>query len=186
MRHPVKTLLLLAALAVVLAPIQARADGFIEPWVGPSWGSNIDNGRAAVGLSAGALGKVAGVEFDLGFSPRFFGPISDFGSNSVVTAMGDLVIGAPIGNPEGRYFRPYAVGGIGLLRTQIEKPNGTIFDTVASNNDLGWNMGAGLMGYVSRHVGLRGDVRYLRSTDDHGSAGNNFHFWRVGMGLTFR
>lgn len=182
----VRPLLLVAALAFLLAPAQARADGYISPWVGPSWGSDVDNGRTAIGVSLGAVGTFVGAEVDLGFSPRFFGPVSDFGNNSVITAMGDLMIGAPIGNPEGKYIRPYAVGGIGLLRTQVEQANGTIFDTFSSNNDLGWNMGAGLMAYVSRHVGLRGDVRYVRSTDDHGSAGNNFHFWRMGFGLMFR
>ena len=28
--------------------------------------------------------------------------------------------------------------------------------------DAGWNAGGGVMGYFAQHIGLRGDLRYLR------------------------
>jgi hypothetical protein len=185
MRRATKTLLVLAALALVLAPVPARADGFIAPWLGTNWGSNVDNGRSAFGVSAGGMGGgIVGGEFDLGFSPSFFGTQNDFGHNSVVTAMGNLIVGVPIGGTYGRSVRPYLSGGAGLLRTQID--GGNLFTAHSANNDLGWNLGAGVMGYFSEHVGLRGDLRYLRDTNDHGDPNSILHFWRLGFGVTFR
>jgi hypothetical protein len=49
------------------------------------------------------------------------------------------------------------------------------------------------MGYFNEHVGLRGDVRYLRATSDLKSgvssldlSGNQLHFWRASVGVVFR
>ena len=184
MRRATKTLLLLAACAVILAPVQARADGFVAPWVGTNWGSDIDNGRAAFGVTAGGMGAgVIGGEFDLGFSPSFFGTKTDFGNNSVLTAMGNLIVGVPIGGTYGKSVRPFLSGGVGLIRTQTEIGN-NVFNVSGSNNDFGWNAGAGLMGYFSQHVGLRGDIRYMR--DAQNSSSNNLHFWRFNIGVTFK
>jgi hypothetical protein len=58
-----------------------------------------------------------------------------------------------------------------------------------SNNDLGVNVGVGVMGVTRRNVGLRADVRYFRDLVDH-TAGNTtnidfgaFHFWRASIGV---
>src|SRR5207245_2591507 len=55
MPRALKTLILTSAIALVLAPIQARADGFVTPWVGAAFGSSIDNGRGTFGVSAGGM-----------------------------------------------------------------------------------------------------------------------------------
>jgi hypothetical protein len=185
MRNAIKTLLLLAALAVVLAPVQARAEGFFAPWAGTNWGNDINHGRGVVGISAGGMGAAGtiGGEFDFGFSPSFFGPKSEFGSNSVMTAMGNLIVGVPIGGTSGRSVKPYFTGGVGVLRTQID--GGDVFNPSVDDNDFAWNLGGGVMGYFSDHVGLRGDLRYVRNTADDSVLGN-VHFWRLGVGLTFK
>ena len=41
---------------VVLAPMQARADGWVTPWIGTAFGSSIENGRGTFGVSAGGMG----------------------------------------------------------------------------------------------------------------------------------
>ncbi len=56
------------------------------------------------------------------------------------------------------------------------------------------NAGAGLMGFFTDHVGLRGDIRYFRSFEDTDPdtdvdfdlAGGDFDFWRGTVGLAFR
>lgn len=186
MRHTTKTLLLLTALAMVLAPVQARADGFFVPWAGTNWGSDIGNGRGVVGITAGYMGAgIIGGELDFGLSPSFFGNKTDFGKNSVITTMANLIVGIPIGGTHGASVRPYVSGGLGLLRTQIER-GGALFDVSSSSNDLGWNAGAGVMTYLSQHVGLRGDLRYVRDTNNGGLEGANLHFFRLGFGVSFR
>ena len=192
MKHVIKTLILSGAAALVLVPAPARADGFVTPWVGSAFGSNINNGQATIGVSAGGMGAgINGAEMDFGCSPRFLGPKSDFRNNTVMNLMGNVIIGVPIGGTHGAGVRPYVVGGIGLVRTQID--GGTIAKVSSSNNMFGWDAGGGVMGYFSDHVGLRGDVRYLRATSDLNSgvssldlSGNQLHYWRATVGVVFR
>src|SRR5437868_2521235 len=79
-------------------PMRARADGFVTPWVGSAFGSSIKNGQATIGVSAGGMGAgIIGGEADFGWSPSFFGTKSDFGNNTVMNLMGNLIIGIPVG-----------------------------------------------------------------------------------------
>ena len=192
MQRVIKSLILAITAAVVLAPAQARADSFFTPWVGSAFGSNIQNGQTTVGISAGGMGAgIIGGEVDLGWSPSFFGTKSDFGNNTVMNLMGSVIIGIPIGGQHGAGIRPYAVGGLGLIRSQID--GGTVANVSSSNNMFGWDAGGGVMGYFSDHVGLRGDLRYLRATSDLKTGittldleGNQLHFWRASIGVVFR
>jgi opacity protein-like surface antigen len=194
MKRVIKTLIIASAVAVVLTPMQARADGFVTPWVGSAFGSNIQNGQTTFGVSAGGMGAgIIGGEADFGWSPSFFGTKSDFGNNTVMNLMGNLIIGIPIGGQTGAGIRPYVVGGIGLIRTQIDGGSLTNFSPSVSQNNFGWDAGGGVMGYFSNHVGLRGDLRYLRATGDLTTNirsidlnADRLHFWRASVGVVFR
>jgi hypothetical protein len=75
MKGVIKSFIIACAALVVLAPMPARADGFVTPWVGSAFGSNINNGQATIGVSAGGMGAgIIGGELDFGWSPSFFGP----------------------------------------------------------------------------------------------------------------
>ena len=192
MRRGLKTLILTGTIALVLAPIQARADGFFSPWVGSAFGSSINNGQTTFGVTGGAMGAgIIGGEVDFGYSPSFFGTKSDFGNNTVINLMGNVIVGVPLGGTHGAGVRPYATAGVGMLRTQID--GGTLANVSSSNNMFGWNAGAGLMGYFTDHVGLRGDLRYLRGFEDTNTgvttidvSGSQLHFWRASIGVVFR
>jgi opacity protein-like surface antigen len=192
MSRVIKSLILSGAVAAIFAPTEARADGFVTPWVGSAFGSNIKNGQITVGVSAGGMGAgTIGGEADFGWSPSFFGTKSDFGNNTVMNLMGNLIVGVPVGGQHGAGVRPYVVGGVGLIRAQID--GGSIAKVSSSTNMFGWDAGAGIMGYFSDHVGLRGEVRYLRATSDLTTNvssidlnGNRLHFWRATVGVVFR
>jgi opacity protein-like surface antigen len=194
MRRAIKALLVAGVVALVLAPMQARADGFVSPWIGTSFGSgsSIDNGRTTFGVNAGAMGAgVIGGEVDFGYNPSFFGTKNDFGNNTVLDLMGNVIIGVPIGGTHGAGVRPYVTGGLGLLRTQID--GGTLFNVSSSNNMFGWNLGGGVMGYFAQHVGIRGDIRYLRGFEDLNTGitaidlnNNQLKLWRASIGVVFR
>ena len=193
MRRALKALVLAAAVALVVAPVPARAEGFVTPWVGTNWGSSINNGRAAFGINAGGMGAgIVGGELAFGYSPSFFGTKNDFGNNSVIDLMGNLLIGVPVGGTHGAGVRPYITGGVGLLRTQID--GGTLARVSSSNNQFAWNAGAGVMGYFNDHVGLRGDLRYTRGFEDLATGNtvidldgkNQLHYWRLGVGVVLR
>jgi opacity protein-like surface antigen len=191
-RRVLKALILTAVVAGVAAPSQARAEGYVSPWAGIAFGTNSSNSRGMFGVDAGGMGAgIIGGEVDFGYSPSFFGTQNDFGHNTVIDVMGNVIVGVPIGGTHGAGVRPFVTGGVGLLRTQID--GGTIAHVSSSNNMFGWNLGAGVMGYFAEHFGLRGDIRYLRGFKDLNTGVNNFdidnsqlHLWRASIGLVFR
>jgi Outer membrane protein beta-barrel domain len=198
--------ILMAAALVAAAPRPAAADWLFSPYVGGVFGGaarfgNIDQledeieRRITFGASLAWMGAgVAGFELDLGVTPNFFqntvGPRNfAFGDSNVTTLMGNLIIGAPIGGQSGPGIRPYAVGGVGVLRTFVD--GGALFNDLKAN-DLGVNIGGGLGGFFNDHFGLKGDLRYFRSLqdrepdDDLDLGLGSFTFWRGTVGATFR
>lgn len=202
MHRGLKTLIVAGAAALVMAPMQARADGFVSPWIGSAFGggdgvsngvstSELENGQTTFGITAGGMGAgIIGGEVDFGYSPSFFGDKTLFGSNTVINLMGNVIIGIPIGGQKGAGIRPYFTGGLGLLRTQID--GGTLGNVSSSDNGLGWNLGGGVMGYFADHIGVRGDLRYMRGFNEQDlgfDTGDNLHalrFWRASVGVVFR
>jgi opacity protein-like surface antigen len=133
---------------------------------------------------------IFGAEVDFGYSPSFFGTTSDFGNNSVINLMGNLIVGIPVGGTHGSGFRPYVTAGLGLIRTQVD--GGILFPVSSSNNDFGWNAGLGAMGFFNEHFGVRGDLRYLRTLENNSTSTSidfdpgGFHFWRASAGVVIR
>jgi opacity protein-like surface antigen len=192
------------AVALAAAPRTASADWTLTPFVGWNFGSSADvNGSGGTtfsnkfekkidyGVSLTSMGAGPfGFELDFGYSPNFFesnttGTGFQFTSKSnVTTLMGDVVIGSHAGA-----VRPYAVAGVGLLRTKVQDFQETF--TVNTKNDFGMNVGGGVMGFFSKNVGLRGDVRYFRgfrgSSDNATGLGlSDFKFWRGSLGLALK
>lgn len=200
----------ICAAVMAAAPATASADWVITPFVGWNFGGSADvnNGITGVsfpnqfehkidyGVSVAQMGAgIIGWEADLGYSPNFFetgtatNNAFEFTNDSnVFTLTGNVIVGAPIGG-HGGSIRPYAVGGVGLIRTNLQDIT-EAFD-VNTKNDFGFDLGGGVMGYFSQNVGIRGDVRYFRSftgnSDNVTGLGlSNFHFWRGSVGVAFK
>jgi opacity protein-like surface antigen len=194
-------LLPLAVVGMLATAAPASADWLFTPYLGLNFGGDANFGdvgdlednfekKAMFGASFAWMGAgVLGVEVDFGWSPNFFEITTgdrnfEFGDSNLTTLMVNAIVGAPLGP-----VRPYAAGGLGLMRSSIS-PDEFFNDLEAS--DLGVNIGAGLAGFVSDNVGLRGDVRYFRSLQDNEPDGNldlglsDFDFWRASIGVTFR
>jgi hypothetical protein len=189
MRRAMKTVLAIAAAALIYAPVNAHAEGYVSPWAGVNFaGGGLDNGRGSFGVQAGGMGAgIIGGEVDFGYSPSAFGTQNDFGNNSIINLMGNVIVGIPMGGTYGKGFRPFVTGGLGLIRTQID--GGSTFRVASSNNNWGWDLGVGAMGFFNDHVGLRGDLRYFRNmTGDiiNGFDQGSLHFWRLGFGVVIR
>jgi opacity protein-like surface antigen len=65
--------------------------------------------------------------------------------------------------------------------------------TSDSETHIGWTIGGGVIIYVQKHVGLKGDIRYYHSfeaTDllgfDIGSNNNKVDFGRAAFGVVFK
>jgi len=103
--------------------------------------------------------------------------------------MANIVLGAPAGGTSGRGIRPYASGGLGIIRHRVNSPD-DFFDVNSSN--WGFNVGGGVAGFFTDNIGLRGDIRYFRSLQDNEPddefdvALSDFRFWRGTVGLVFR
>lgn len=198
---------ILAFMVSAAVPARASADWLFTPFVGFNWGGSANFGdvgdfddefekRGTFGASLAYMGAGAiGFEVDFGFSPNFFenttgGGDFQFGDSNVTTLMANLTLGAPIGGQSGPGIRPYVSGGAGIIKSRISDA-GDFFDDIEST-DLGINVGAGIAGFFTDNIGLRGDVRYFRSLQDNEPDGDvdfglsDFRFWRGSVGLTFR
>ena len=65
------------------------------------------------------------------------------------------------------------------------------FSTTSTRTASGSMSAAGIMGFFSDNVGMRGDIRYFRAVnnDDDDSIDlslDSFKFWRGTVGVTFR
>jgi hypothetical protein len=190
MRRLTTACVILTTAMIACVPDEARADGYVTPWIAVNAVNETDDGRGGFGVTAGYMGAgIFGFEADVGYASDFFGP-SQFGQGYAITAMGNAILGIPIGGDHGAGVRPFVSGGLGLLRTHIEA--GTLVNLSRSTNEFADDVGAGMMGFFNQHVGLRGEVRYVRALrDTNRGSGIDFdqgrlRFWRASAGVTFR
>jgi len=151
----------MAAVLIVMGGVRpVAAQGFITPFVGYNFGgdagcpqiTNCEDKHVNYGVGFGALGSVVGFEAELAYTDNFLGA-SPGESTDVLTFMGNFMLAPKIGP-----IQPYGLGGVGLIRTSVE--SGTDRN---DENQFGWDVGGGLIAFFSRHVGIRGDVRYFHS-----------------------
>jgi hypothetical protein len=191
-----------AAVACLLAPATARADWLFTPNIGFTFGADAeDREHLSYGVSLGWMGAgIIGWEADFQYTPEFFEINDDdldlIDSSNVLTFMGNIIVGIPVGGQTGGGIRPFGFAGVGLLQSNVETVD-SAFDV--DSNEFGFNIGAGIMGFANDHLGFRGDVRYVRAFNDlEGddddpdledigdiSAGD-FDFWRANFGVVFR
>ena len=197
---------ILVFMGAAAAPGQASADWLFTPFVGLNWGGTAnfsDAGdledefeqKGTFGASLAYMGGgIAGFEIDFGYSPNFFqnttgGDDFVFGDSNVTTLMANLTVGAPVGGQSGIGIRPYASGGVGIIKSRVDDAD-QFFNV--DSTDWGLNVGAGIAGFFTDNIGLRGDVRYFRSLQDNEPddefdvALSDFRFWRGTVGVTFR
>ena len=184
------TVVLLVGLSF-LFPSEARADGWVSGFFGRAFGgeTGVDLGEAlkdrylwTYGFNAGGMGGgVIGAEFDFGYTPNFFGSKGIVDKSGVMTVMGSLIAGIPVGGQSGAGIRPYGVFGVGLIRRRVEFSGA--LDNISSS-DFGYNVGGGIMGFFNQTVGIRGEYRYFwafTSSDEQ-----DFKFSRASLGIVLR
>ena len=192
----VVTVLLLAA------PAAARADVFVVPFLGVKFGGSTS--IVDLELSAGKKKLVLGVaarQIDdgiIGYEAEF-GNIAGFFRNADVAAIrplikpgsyvndltASIVLSLPPGVTGGG-LRPYAVIGGGLIHAQAQD----YIETVRVRRTVpAINLGFGATGLLTNNVGLRFDVRHLRSLSKEASfglVGRRIAYSRFTIGLLLR
>jgi opacity protein-like surface antigen len=188
-------MLVLAVVMLGWCAAPLRADGFVTPFYGYNFGGDSSNcqtiscedKRANFGVSFGSMGTVFGFEEDVSFAKDFFGTVPNV-DNSIFTLMSNLLIGVGRGP-----VQPYVLVGAGLVRSHTSL---SLSQFSADNNSLGYDIGGGVNGYVTPHVGIRGDVRHfhtLQSLDvplfdvaTQVFVSQKLDFWRASVGLSLR
>jgi opacity protein-like surface antigen len=197
-----KTCALVAAVTVLWAApagAQFRVTPFFGGAFGPAAGESlVPGGQAdsqwwAVGVNGGWTMGWLGIEADVAHFPQFFDSDGGFITDTrLMTAMGNVRLGIPIGMGMmgmGEGAMPYVSAGLGVIRPTISEAGAL---ATVDESKFGWNAGGGLAGYFSDHVGLEGDVRYFRATDEEGANNafgidfNEFDFWRASIGVSLK
>jgi hypothetical protein len=121
-----------------------------------------------------------GAELDLSYVREF--DKARFLESSVTSLMLNVT---GIFRDEVALVRPYALGGVGLLRVRACAA-GCL--TAVSSTDVGFDAGGGVFVLFNEAFGARGDVRYFRSLQkdvDLPLTDNGFFdFWRISIGAT--
>jgi opacity protein-like surface antigen len=187
---PSLRIVLFGCVLAVAAPAVAHAQGFISPLIGYDFGgdsgcpevTDCEDRNLNLGVSFGNLG-LFGSELEIAYARDFFGEIPGV-SSSVLTVMGNLMV-APRFGP----VQPYGVIGLGLIKTNVEFSTEDLLDF--DNNHFGWDIGGGVIVFLGRHVGVRGDLRYFHAFRDFELLGitigeTKLDFGRASAGLVLR
>lgn len=186
-------------------PAPAAADIFVSPFLGLKFkGStneldlDTEDGSRDTKLSVGVSGVVLadngiGVELEVAHQPRFFERTGTSGlvtSSGVTTLGGNVVLAFPLSVTR-ESLRPYAVAGLGWMHASA---NDLIALSPVSNDFLGLTLGVGAVGFLTDVVGLRFDLRRLKSVSSADTSNNTnldgesarLSFWRATVGVVFR
>lgn len=175
-------ILLTAALPLV-SPAVAHAQGFFSPIFGWDFGGNslcpavddCERKRLNISVGIGAMGPVVGFEEEIAWADGFYGDAPNI-SSSLLTVMSNFMLVPKLGP-----FRPYFLGGVGLIKSNVDvmQPSTII---AGDNNHFGWDVGGGLMILFGDHFGIRGDLRYYHSFQDLEIAGVQLDFEKIDFG----
>lgn len=185
-------------LLLCAVPAPASADWLITPFLGLKFAGDssfveLDGSAGATKLAVGASVALLsdglfGIEADVAYVSRFFEQGQDFiASSGVTTVTGNLMVAAPKRLTQ-YSLRPYLVGGVGLMRVDIDDVI-ALFDV--DSNLLCLGVGGGAIGPLTERVSVRFEARHfrnLRSEEDEvvGFGNTRLKFWRATVGVFLR
>ncbi len=187
-----------AAALLLVWPSQARADFFFVPFAGIKFGGStsiVDLDRAAskkaLTLGGAAIrlsNSVFGYEVEFGSVTGYFED-DDSGlikpGSYVVDLTGNVMLSLPPGATGGG-LRPYVVAGGGLIHAEAED----IYEVLQVRRTVpAVTVGAGAVGLITNNVGVRFDLRHLRSLSkdaSSGQVGRRIAYSRFTLGLLLR
>lgn len=195
----ISTVMLLTSAALATTAPAVAADKQIRPFIGSAFGGattyiDPDNvvGRPnlAWGVSVVTLGEVVGFDIDFADAPGFFeGDQHLVLSGHVTTLTGNVVVAAPRRLTE-YVLRPYAVGGLGLMRIHRDD----YFNVFTVNRVApAFDVGGGILMFLTNRIGTSLEMRrfqtFDRQSDDPGLTVNGVErtsFWRASVSLAIR
>ena len=181
-----------ATLVFLSAAHSASAQFFVNPFVDTTLSSPSATGshsKAGVGIALGNVGTIIGGETEIGYQPEVIDNTANaLAKSRVVTFSGSMLIGPTIGP-----VKAYGAVGVGDLYLDVTRLSTLVIPNPASisTNYFTVNVGGGVMGFFTTHLGVRADLRYFRAygfkitdLETAGLALDRFDFWRANIGLT--
>jgi hypothetical protein len=170
----------------------AEAQGFlINPFLNTTLTSPSGSGghtKRGYGVAFGTNGKIFGFETEIAYHPEIIDTtLNTTAKSKVLTFSEDVVIGPTIGRVKG-----YGAIGAGDLHLNVSSLSklASVDENSLSSNYFTINFGGGAIGYVTKNLGIRGDLRYLRAygidfaaLEAENFSLNHFDFWRLNIGL---
>jgi len=158
-----RTLVVFGAFCVVLAPGEVRAEWLLGPFIGGAFGG----------------GVAEPTKVDYGGSVGWLGRVVGFEVD--VSHRPD-------------FFQATDVPDFLFSESSVRSRIGGEDDFIRENNrNFGFNVGGGVLGYLTDHFGVRGDIRYFKDLQELEGESEFFNpgnekldFWRVTGGITFR
>jgi opacity protein-like surface antigen len=195
----VRRCMLLTLLLAAWTAAPGYAQWVAAPYLGINISGNVEQRKGGPGGSISYFGGLLGFELDFQRYQHFFKDAdmvdlvhgscvncpdraADFDTDAL-SFMGNVV--APIRIQGATKWRPYATAGLGVIRAWLDS---TVDQLDTHQNNLGFNVGGGVMYSLSRRIGVRGDLRYFRALVDEdkreGALYKDYGFWRTTFGVT--
>ncbi len=180
-----------AVFLVVAGARGAAAQIFVNPFVDTTLSAPSTSGsrsQPGFGIAIGNVGTIVGFETEFAYHPELFDNAANaLAKSHVLTLAQNILVGPTIGR-----VKPYGAAGAGDLYLNVTRLSSVVIPSPESisTNYFTVNVGGGLMGFVTAHLGVRADLRYYRAygfklTDlqTAGLALDRFDFWRAGVGV---
>ena len=177
---------LIAAIFCVLLPAAAEAQpndftGLFTGFIGRARGGDIRDSGWTPGASLAVIDPGGlGAELDLSHVQEF--DRARFVESGITTFM---VNATGMWRDAASLVRPYAVGGVGVLRARVCVAECQV---AVSRTDLAFDGGAGVFVLFNEAFGVRGDIRYFRYFQRNEDLplldSGVLDFWRLSIGGT--
>ena len=143
--------------------------------IGNVFGGDAPSTKKVWSVAIGGVGA-HGIGSELEYSQigNFFETPGGVAHGKIMTLMPSIIIGIPINR-----IRPYGIFGFGFIRQRTEASKGGLFSSL-SNDDVGYSAGGGVTVYLTRSVGVRGDLRHFKVRQ---SDGISFQRFTIGLVL---
>lgn len=168
---PITRLLTAAVAAFVILEGSASAQAMFSGSVGKVYGGDAAVTRRtwAIGIGGGGAHGI-GSELEFSRTKNFFETPDGRGHGEVLTLMPSILVAVPISK-----LRPYGVFGFGFIRQRTESSAGGILSNL-SDNDVGYNVGGGLIFKFAGAAGVRVDLRRFKVRKSDGISFNRVMF----------
>ena len=151
-----------ATILFLSAAHSAAAQVFVSPFVDTTLTSPSATGgssKPGFGIALGNVGRIVGAETEIGYQPEILDNSANALEKSrVFTFSGSTLIGPTIGR-----VKAYGAVGAGDLFLNVTKLSSLVIPNPASisTNYFTVNVGGGVMGFFTTHMGVRADLRVL-------------------------